>query len=135
MDSKKVIEKLIKIAENQQKIITKLAQQAGLPPDSLPTSQVSMSGGQHQAPPSPPSPQDLKPRTLPHQDLQSMVLGANPKLSGAVASIAYAGPGQINVSFKPGQATQPNYDAVLATVQKLENDQKIQPAGHKVHVA
>lgn len=32
MDSKKVIEKLIRIAENQQKIITKLAQQAGVAP-------------------------------------------------------------------------------------------------------
>lgn len=32
MDSKKVIEKLVKIAENQQKIINKLAQQAGLMP-------------------------------------------------------------------------------------------------------
>jgi hypothetical protein len=135
MDSKKVIEKLIKIAENQQKIIVKLAQQAGLPPDSLPTSQVSMTEGQHAPTPTQPPPQDLKPRTLTHQSLQAMVLGANPKLSNAVASIAYAGPGQINVSFKPGQATQPNYDAVLATVQKLENEQKIQPAGHRVSVA
>jgi hypothetical protein len=32
MDSKKVIEKLFKIAENQQKIINKLAQTAGLVP-------------------------------------------------------------------------------------------------------
>lgn len=31
MDSKKVIEKLVKIADNQQKIINKLAQAAGLP--------------------------------------------------------------------------------------------------------
>ena len=32
MDQKKVIEKLVKIAENQQKIINKLAQQTGLAP-------------------------------------------------------------------------------------------------------
>lgn len=32
MDSKKVIEKLVKIAENQQKIINRLAQQAGMVP-------------------------------------------------------------------------------------------------------
>lgn len=32
MDSKKVIERLVKIADNQQKIIQKLAQQAGLEP-------------------------------------------------------------------------------------------------------
>ncbi len=32
MDSKKVLEKLVKIAENQQKVINKLAQQAGLQP-------------------------------------------------------------------------------------------------------
>lgn len=32
MDSKKIIEKLVKIAENQQKIINKLAQEAGLVP-------------------------------------------------------------------------------------------------------
>lgn len=133
MDSKKVLEKLLKIAENQQKIITKLAQ--ALPPDSLPTSQVSMTGGHSQAPASQPPPQDLKPKSVQHQDLQTMVLGADPKLGGAIASIAYGGPGQINVSFKPNQATQANYNAVLATVQKLENEQKIQPAGHKVHVA
>lgn len=133
MDSKKVLEKLLKIAEQQQKIITKLAQ--ALPPDSLPTSQVSMTDGKTQAPASQPPAQDLKPRQLPHQDVQAMVLAANPKLSGAVASVAYGAPGQITVSFKPNQATQANYDAVLATVQKLENEQKIQPAGHKVHVA
>ena len=39
MDSKKIIEKLIRIAENQQKIINKLAQQSGMMPqgDAQPT--------------------------------------------------------------------------------------------------
>ncbi len=43
MDSKKVIEKLIRIAENQQKIINKLAQQAGMMPqgDAQPTGGAS----------------------------------------------------------------------------------------------
>lgn len=36
MDSKKVIQKLIKIAENQQKIINKLAQQIGTAPAPTP---------------------------------------------------------------------------------------------------
>jgi hypothetical protein len=133
MDSKKVIEKLIQIAANQQKIITKLAQ--ALPPDSLPTSEVSMTPGAPAPASSAPPALNLKPTPIVHQDIQTMVLGANPKLGGVVSSIAYGGPGQINVSFKPGHATQPNYDAVLATVQKLENEMKIQPAGHKVRVA
>jgi hypothetical protein len=133
MDQKKVIEKLLKIAENQQKIITKLAQ--ALPPDSVPTSGATMTDGQSQAPASQPPPQNLKPNPQQHKDIQALVLGANPKLSASVASVAYGGPGQINVSFKPGQATQSNYDAVLATIQGLEQAQKIQPAGHKVHVA
>ncbi len=133
MDQKKVLEKLLKIAENQQKIIMKLAQ---MPAPATPTSEVSTySPGQAAPAPSAPPAQHMAPKKMEHQDLQSMVLAANPKLGGAVASIAYGGPGQITVSFKPSQATQANYDAVLATIQKLENEQKIQPAGHKVHVA
>ena len=133
MDQKKVLEKLLKIAENQQKIIVKLAQ--ALPPEALPTSGTTFTPGQAAPAASQPPAQHMAPKKVEHQDLQAMVLAANPKLSAAIASVAYGGPGQITVSFKPSQATQANYDAVLATVQKLENEQKIQPAGHKVHVA
>ena len=49
MDSKKIIEKLIKIAENQQKIINKLAQQATpeprSPTSSAPAGAAPMAGG------------------------------------------------------------------------------------------
>lgn len=132
MDQKKVLEKLLKIAANQQKIIMKLAQ--ALPPDALPTSGTTFTPGQGAPPAAAPAPTSARPDAPPHQDLQAMMFAANPNLQHAVSSVAFAGPGAINVSFKEGQATQPNYDAVLATVKKLESERKIQ-GGHKVHVA
>jgi len=131
MDQKKVLEKLLKIAENQQKIITKLAQ--ALPPDAAPTSGTTFTPGQSAPAPRAPPAQHVKPAQPAKQDLQALVVAENPNLATVVASIAYGEPGQINVSFKAGQATQANYDAVLAAVQKLEAAQKIS-GGHKVHV-
>lgn len=132
MDQKKVLEKLLKIAENQQKIIMKLAQ---MPPAATPTSEVStFTPGQGAPAPTAPAPTGARPAAPPHQDLQAMMFAANPNLAHAVSSVAFAGPGAISVSFKEGQATQPNYDAVLATVKKLESERKLQ-GGHKVHVA
>jgi len=116
MDQKKVLEKLLKIAENQQKIIMKLAQGA-MPPDSLPTGGSTFTPGQDPGPAPAPSPDRLDPNKQQHTDLQSKVLAANPKLASVIASISYgAAPGTVNVSFKPGQATQANYDAVKAAV-------------------
>lgn len=124
MDQKKVIEKLLKIAENQQKIIMKLAQ--ATPPAATPTGEVStFTPGQAAPAPSAPPPQSMKPVAPKHEDLQAMILAANPKLGDVIASIAHSGPGVVNVSFKPGQATQPNYDAVLAAVQKAGVQAKV----------
>jgi hypothetical protein len=128
MNSKKVIEQLIKITESQQKIITKLAQQAGLTPD------IDLTEGQ--SPPTaatPPPANKLEPVKTPHIDLLALVLGVNPILKDTVASLTYGASGAINVSFKEGQATQTNYNAVRTAIQQLENARKIQ-TGHKIHV-
>lgn len=135
MDSKKVIEKLIKIAEKQQKIIEKLAQQAGLPPDSLPTSSVDMSGG-HPAPVSaPPPPADLKPHT-PKQfggEGQVIMQALPPNVQAVVNSIQVSS-GAVNVSFKAGGATQANYNVVLNAVKQLQASGKLMGSSYKVHV-
>lgn len=115
MDTKKVLNQLLKIAENQQKIIMKLAQ-SQLPPDTLPTSQVGVSGGHAKPVSQEPPPQKLDPSKQQHVELQKKVLSVNPKLSGVIASLTYGTQGTINVSFKPGQATQSNYDAVVAAL-------------------
>lgn len=114
MDTKKVLHQLLKIAENQQKIIMKLAQ-GQLPPDSLPTSQVGVSGGHGMPVSQEPPPQDLSSKQQ-HVELQKKVLSINPKLANVIASIVYGQPGFVNVSFKPGQANQANYEAVRSAV-------------------
>jgi len=138
MDSKKIIETLVKIASNQQKIIHKLAQQQ-LPPDSLPTSQVGVSGGHPQAPAAPPPATSLAPNKPPagaksEGDMIRDALPADAK--GSVAAI-HVTQGNVAVSFKPGHASQSNYDAVLATVKKLQNTNPPQLPGknYKVTVA
>lgn len=115
MDQKKVIEKLLKIAENQQKIIIKLAQQA-LPPDSLPTGGATFSGGTDPHSAGNALPDHLHHNNPSKSDLQSKILAKNPQLANVISSIVYGEAGTVNVSFKPGQGTQANYDAVLKAV-------------------
>ncbi len=138
MDQKKVIEKLIKIAENQQKIIQKLAQAQGLPPDALPTSQVQMGEGHGAAPASQPPPEKLNPGQPKPTQTQSegqMIMSALPaNVAKAISNIAVTA-GNVNVSFAPGGATQANYDAVLKAVQSLQQANKLPGSNYKVHVA
>lgn len=96
MDQKKVIQQLIKIAEKQQKAIEKLAQQL----------QEVPAGGF-------PEQQDLKPNQQQHTDLMTRVLKANPNLANIVQSLTYAGPGNVNVTFKPGQSSDANFSTVV----------------------
>jgi hypothetical protein len=97
MDSKKVIEKLVKIAENQQKIINKLAQ-------SLSTE---------------PPPQSLPEPARPQFKPADAVLNAlAPGLRASLVTLEEHG-NEIWVKFKPGQATQARLDAITATVQKV----------------
>jgi hypothetical protein len=124
MDSKKVIEKLLKIAANQQKIIMKLAQAQGLPPDSLPNSQVSMTPGQAAPPASQPPPQSLEPNKVQKTPAKALLEALPPNVRAGIVNIEAHG-GDMLVKFK-GQATQQAYDAVFKTLQDLTTKNVIQ---------
>lgn len=116
MDSKKIIETLVKIAHNQQKIIHKLAEFQAAEP--IPT--------------------NLKPGTTPvHQDPATAITQAlgpfyNKALTGLSVDQTRH---EVNVSFKPNAATQANFDHVLAVVQKLQNSNAIVGGPYKVKAA
>lgn len=128
MDSKKVIEKLIRIAENQQKIIMKLAQAQGLPPDSLPTSGTTFGGGKEAPPTSEPPPQSLEPARTQKTPAKVFIEAMTPQQKATLAVFPEAHGNEMRVKFKPGQATQANYDSLLKLLQNLTNQNKIQQA-------
>jgi hypothetical protein len=107
MDSKKVLEKLLKIASNQQKIIMKLAQDQGVVPTLTP---------QHMDPNKP----QLRPA--------DKVLQALPPAVRQTVNTLEEHGNEMRVQFQPGKATQPNYDAVLKTLQDLTNQNVLQRA-------
>ncbi len=128
MDSKKVIEKLVKIAENQQKIILKLAQAQGLPPDALPTGGATFGGG-HEAPLShEPPPAHLDPAKT-QKNPDAVFYGAMSQGQRALLAAAPTVKGnEMQIRFKPGAATQANYDGLLSLLQSLTTQNKIQQA-------
>lgn len=126
MDTKKVLQMLVKIADNQQKIINKLAQAQGLPPDSLPTSQVSVTEGHGQQQAAPPPPTKLDPAKTQHEPDKALWNALPPPLQGTLAGPPSVAGGAMTVKFKPGQATQANYNAVLKHLQELTNKNVIQ---------
>src|SRR5258708_10497518 len=115
MDSKKVIEKLVRIAESQQKIINKLAQ-------TLPTG--GDSGGEHSSPDSATPPQHLDPNKTQKKPGDAL-MAALPR--GIVQSISESG-SDLLVTFVAGKRTQQNYDTVKATAQKLTDQGVLQHA-------
>jgi hypothetical protein len=124
MDSKKVLEKLLKIAENQQKIIMKLAQ---LPPDALPTGGATIGGGkEHQLGTEPP-PQDLKPNPTQHTPAKAFYDAMSPQQKALLASAPEAQGNEMRIKFK-GQPTQAGYDSLLSLLQNLTRQNKIQQA-------
>jgi hypothetical protein len=124
-NDKRIIEKLAKIVENQQKIINKLAEEVGLTSGSPPSTGVH-------APPA----QKLDPNATDKKPAQHVLDALPSDLKGHVAALVEkAGVNglQFVVTFKQGQATQKNLDAVTAVVQKLINSNVIQQA-HTVTV-
>lgn len=114
MDSKKVIEKLLKIASNQQKIIMKLAQEQGLAPAPTPVM----------------APQHLDPNKAEKQTARAVLNALTPAVRQTIVNLEDKGE-EMHVGFKPGQATQANYNAILQTMQKL-TDQNILPHAYKL---
>jgi hypothetical protein len=125
MDSKKVIETLLKIAANQQKIIMKLAQAQGLPPDSLPNSQVSQTEGKAPQPAAPPPPTSLEPTKTQKTPAKALLEALPPAVRQTLVNAEVHG-GDMVIKFQPGKATQPNYDAVFKTLQDLTTKNVIQ---------
>jgi hypothetical protein len=112
MDSKKIIAKLIKIAQNQQKIIEKLAQQN--------TDIVGLEGGKSPGAPAQPPAQSL-PVGGAHVNPKYAVpalIQKDPHLSKVVLIDAYGKPAiaiegdTVKVTMKPGQRTQANQNAL-----------------------
>lgn len=103
MDSKKVIEKLLKIATNQQKIIMKLAQAQELA----------------QSLPDPNKPQ-LRPA-------DKLLQALPPAVKQTVTTIEEHGD-EMLVQFQPGKKTQQNLDAVVRVMQSLTDQNVLQKA-------
>lgn len=116
MDSKKVLQKLLKIAENQQKIIMKLAQ--GLPPDSLSNSQVTLSDSQK--PSTQPPPDDLNPGGSSRTPSKALYDALDPRVKANVRHVNPPSQGKLEVLFNKGQMNA-NWSAVQKTYQDLLN--------------
>ena len=131
MDSKKVIEQLIKIAEKQQRVIEKLAQ--AIPPGSLPTSGVSYVPGKDPTPPAAPPPTPVAPAPPSKREAETILTSLPANLKPAVKNVEVHGNG-VYVTFQPGKATQPVYDAVKNLVQQLQTANKLPGQNYQVHV-
>jgi len=102
MDTKKMIEKLVKIAESQQKIINKLAQK--LPP-----------------------PNELKPAPT-QKDAADVLHRALDPLTSDAVDFLYTRGGDMFIVFKKGRTSQVAYNVILKTLQKLTDEGKVQQA-------
>ena len=129
MDSKKVIEKLLKIATQQQKIIQKLAQaQQGLPPDSLPNSQFTIGDPKPQQtnPPPPPTPMPINaPKHMSPGDAVKAKLA--PQHAGTIALLRVKGGNPFAVEYVTKGKFDPKTqnaleDAIAAAVNAAQRD-------------
>lgn len=128
MDEKKVIAKLAEIVQKQQKIIMKLAQAQGLPPDALPTSTVQVGGGHPAQLGTEAPPTKLDPAKVVHEPAKVFYEAMSPAQRDLLAFAPEASGNNMTVRFKPGKATQPNYDGLLKLLQHLTSANKIQQA-------
>jgi hypothetical protein len=128
MDSKKVLQKLLKIAENQQKIIMKLAQaQQGLPPDSLPNSQVSVTDNSKPKPPTDTPPAQSKPNAPTRTPSKALfdAVEATQGLRGVLRHVNPPSGNELKLIFSPGKLNQANFDAITKIYQGLLNSNTI----------
>lgn len=111
MDSKKVIEKLIKIAEQQQKIIQRLAQAT---------------------PMTAPSPTNINPVQPPKREAETILTSLPPNLKPLVANIEVHG-NAVYVTFQAGKSSQQAFDAVKRLVQQLQESNQLPGQSYTVH--
>jgi|SRR5271166_6852156 len=129
MDTKKVLQQLVKIADNQQKIINRLAQGLQVDPPAITNEQKDPGKV------APPPPTNLKPNApakAPASEGQMVMNALPPAVATNVANVAVSA-GKVNVTFKPGQKTQANYDAVKAVVQQLQSAGTLTGRSYQVH--
>jgi len=131
MDSKKIIESLVKIANNQQKIIHKLAQQTQLAPNEVAT----FTPGKEHVPAAPPSTATPAGQIV-HKDPATAITQALGHFYTDALSGLSVNPTKnaVEVSFKPGKATQSNYDHIMKTVQSLQNSKVLMGGPYRVTV-
>jgi len=128
MDTKKVIQQLIKIADSQQKIINKLAQGLQVDPPVLQGNQKDP--GQATPPPT----TNLKPNAPQKQTPEGqLIMNALPPAVAPNVTSVTVSEGKVNVTFMPGQKTQANYDAVKAIVQQLQSGGTLTGRSYQVH--
>jgi hypothetical protein len=129
MDSKKIIEKLVKIAHNQQKIIHKLAQ--ALPPDSVPTSGTTYTPGVSPSPAPAPTPGNAVPGTAPtHTEAKAIINSLPADVKSQLVNLEVHN-GQVMVKWKvPVPAA--TFNAVQKTVQNLQQQNVLPGSSYKV---
>jgi hypothetical protein len=128
MDTKKVIKQLLKIAENQQKIIEKLAQQ-------LPGGGDVVLGPEHSGAPqtAPPPPTDLKPAPITKNTAAIIIEALGDFYKQNVEFLEVRG-SDVLVRFLSGKSTQPNYNHILNVVKKLQSSNQLQGFAYNVKV-
>jgi hypothetical protein len=105
MDSKKVIEKLIKIAEQQQKVIQKLVQAQAEP---IPTSLAP----------------DAIHQNITQDDAAVILAALPPQVKAAIANLAVQG-STVNVKFQPNKGTDQVFNAIVSTIGQLQQGRKL----------
>ena len=109
MDSKKIIEQLVKIAVKQQKIINRLAQ-------ATPTG-------------SDPAPQHLEPAASQKRPAEAILAELKEPAKSAVPRVEVHG-NTVHVWFNPGKASQAAFKAVSNAVVALQNRNELPPGSY-----
>ncbi len=126
---KLIISKLVSLANKQQKLIHKLAQQA-LPPDSIPTSGTTFTEGKSPTLPSHLSPTALKP-AAPTKDESAAILQHLPTaIKGNLADLTVHD-GQVSIKWKT-PVPDAAFNAVTKTVQNLQQQNVLSGKNYKV---
>jgi hypothetical protein len=128
MDSKKIIEKLVKIAHNQQKIIHKLAQ--ALPPDSLPTSGTTYTPGSVPGPAPAPAPTSAKPAAPTHTEAKAIINSLPADVKNQMVTLEVHN-GQVMVKWK-APVSDATFNTVTKTVQNLQQQNVLPGTNYKV---
>ena len=115
MSDKEVLKKLLKIAENQQKIITKLAQQVNAPATELPA--------------------PVHPN---NRESETILASLPPQVAPLVQTLEVhqsndpSFDGEVRVKFVPGKASDAVFKAVQKTVENLVNRNMLPGATYSV---